>query len=174
MQYSIQDKVVIRVRQCNTVILRIGHILEIKSQDQYRIYLRLYWMYRPEDLPQGRQHYHGRDEMIATDHMAIADASNIVKHAFVAHWIEAKGEVQPQGLYWRQQFKTVMEALSVGLCHPVSTSRFPNSLVATPHRLYLPETSESRLPSRCLPKMPLSYALWLHRPGPSRQKHETS
>lgn len=56
----------------------VAYILEIRASDPDHVYVRIYWMYRPDDLPrgtndgmrviQGRQSYHGMDELIASNH----------------------------------------------------------------------------------------------------------
>lgn len=53
-------------------------ILEIRALDQKHVFARVFWMYWPEELPadtmdgrkriQGWQPYHGRDELIASNH----------------------------------------------------------------------------------------------------------
>ncbi|KAL6366257.1 hypothetical protein LRP88_00102 [Fusarium phalaenopsidis] len=56
----------------------IAYILEIRAIDENRVFARVYWMYWPDELPpgtlngkqsiQGRQPYHGRNELIASNH----------------------------------------------------------------------------------------------------------
>ncbi|KAF9769021.1 hypothetical protein IL306_013619, partial [Fusarium sp. DS 682] len=56
----------------------VARILEIRASDQHHVYARVYWMYWPDELPegtldgkktvQGRQPYHGADELIASNH----------------------------------------------------------------------------------------------------------
>ncbi|KAF5966793.1 hypothetical protein FCOIX_12317 [Fusarium coicis] len=57
----------------------VAYILEIRASDENHIYILVYWMYWPDDLPsgaridrkyvQGRQPYHGANELIATNHI---------------------------------------------------------------------------------------------------------
>ena len=56
----------------------VAKILEIRAADEHHVYARVFWMYDPEELPpntqhgeetiEGRQPYHGRDELIASNH----------------------------------------------------------------------------------------------------------
>jgi hypothetical protein len=56
----------------------VARILEIRASDEHHVYARVYWMYWPHELPQGthdgkktvqgRQPYHGMNELIASNH----------------------------------------------------------------------------------------------------------
>jgi hypothetical protein len=56
----------------------VARILEIRASDEHHVYARVYWMYSPDELPpgtidrmktvQGRQPYHGTNELIASNH----------------------------------------------------------------------------------------------------------
>ncbi len=56
----------------------VARILEIRAADEHHVYARVYWMYWPDELPsgtldgkktvQGRQPYHGQNELIASNH----------------------------------------------------------------------------------------------------------
>jgi hypothetical protein len=58
--------------------LWVAYILEIRAKDEHHVYARIYWMYSPDELPkgtfdgknlvQGRQPYHGQNELIASNH----------------------------------------------------------------------------------------------------------
>lgn len=109
--------VVVRVVQNGNVILRAGLILEIKCHDEARVYIRLYWFYEPELLPGGRQRFHGRRELMATNHMVIMDAANIVSKVDIKHWNEGLLRQElPDGFYWRQTFHIDTGILSVSPC----------------------------------------------------------
>jgi hypothetical protein len=72
---------------------------------QHHVYLRVCWLYRPEDLPGGRKPYHGLNELIASNDMAIIDATTVDGRANVIHWQEQKDEgevLNPLQLFWRQ------------------------------------------------------------------------
>lgn len=55
----------------------VARILEIRASDEHHVYARVYWMYWPDELPpgtqdgkkhvSGRQPYHGRNELIASN-----------------------------------------------------------------------------------------------------------
>jgi len=108
--------VVVRVVQSGNVILRAGVILEIKCHGPDRVYIRLYLFYEPEHLPEGRQNFHGRRELMATNHMVVMDAANIVRQANIKHWNERLGQTVPDGLYWRQTMDIPTGTLSVSPC----------------------------------------------------------
>jgi len=83
----------------------VAWILEIRGGNGEHIYVRVYWMYRPEDLPGGRQPYHGWNELVASNDMAIISAATIDGKADVKHWVEKPDEDQRlrlDELYWRQ------------------------------------------------------------------------
>lgn len=83
----------------------VAKILEIRARDEVNVFIRVYWMYRPEDLPGGRRQYHARNELIASNAMDIINAQTVNGKAFVLHWIEEddKSEIlDPARLFWRQ------------------------------------------------------------------------
>lgn len=59
----------------------VARILEIRASDEHHVYARVYWMYWPDELPpgsqegrrtiQGRQSYHGNNELIASNHSTL-------------------------------------------------------------------------------------------------------
>jgi hypothetical protein len=84
----------------------IGKVLEVRAGDAAHVYLRVYWLYRPEDLPGGRQPYHADSELIASNHMDIIEALSVVDKATVIHWDEDMDKPWPlkEQLFWRQTF----------------------------------------------------------------------
>ncbi|KAF2281295.1 uncharacterized protein EI97DRAFT_454500 [Westerdykella ornata] len=82
----------------------IGKVLEIRAGDASHVYVRIYWMYRPEDLPGGRKPYHGTNELIASNDMAVIEAQTIECSVDVYHWEDnANNNFDPEKeLYWRQ------------------------------------------------------------------------
>ncbi|RYP43096.1 hypothetical protein DL770_011850 [Monosporascus sp. CRB-9-2] len=92
----------------------VARILEIRASDEHHVYARVYWMYWPDELPagtqegrrtiQGRQSYHGQNELIASNHMDVINVVSVTAAATVNQWDETnEDEVQP-ALYWRQAF----------------------------------------------------------------------
>jgi hypothetical protein len=72
----------------------VARILEIRASDEHHVYARVYWMYWPDELPEGtldgkkyvrgRQPYHGNNELIASNHSEsppYTDASQLGKGA---------------------------------------------------------------------------------------------
>jgi hypothetical protein len=59
----------------------VARILEIRASDEHHVYARVYWMYWPDELPtgtqdgkrlvEGRQSYHGLNELIASNHSGL-------------------------------------------------------------------------------------------------------
>ena len=76
----------------------VAKILEVRASDPSHVFLCVYWLYRPEDLPGGCQPYHGASELIASNDMAIIDALTVEDEAQVIHWAEKAdhGEVLKQ------------------------------------------------------------------------------
>lgn len=92
-----------------------ARVLEIKGLDQAHVYLRVMWFYVPEDLPHGRQEYHGAEELIASNDMSIVDGSRVTGHADIPHWIEADEDEPPKhhSQFWRQTYDKITNKLSV-------------------------------------------------------------
>lgn len=83
----------------------LAKVLEVRAMDPAHVYLRVFWMYRPEDLPGGRRPYHGQNEVIASNDMQIIDATCVEAKASVRRWQEQddKNELlDGDELFWRQ------------------------------------------------------------------------
>ena len=122
----------------------VARILEIRASDEDHVYARVYWMYWPDELPhgthdgkemvQGRQPYHGRDELIASNHskwpwgrgtagarintdigaVDIIDVRAVSSRAQVNQWNEQKDDRDiHRELYWRKAFDVKSYELSV-------------------------------------------------------------
>lgn len=94
-----------------------ARILEIRALDAKNVYIRLYWLYTPDQLPSGRQPHHGKDELIATNHMEIIDAQRVLEPIAVVDLkqTEESWHTLDQGLYWRQTYHVLTKELSVSL-----------------------------------------------------------
>ncbi|EEU48417.1 uncharacterized protein NECHADRAFT_74541 [Fusarium vanettenii 77-13-4] len=92
----------------------VARILEIRAADEHHVYARVYWMYWPDELPsgtldgkktvQGRQPYHGQNELIASNHMDVINVVSVTQPATVNQWIESDDEEIQDALYWRQAY----------------------------------------------------------------------
>ncbi|KAI8628033.1 hypothetical protein F5Y19DRAFT_465372 [Xylariaceae sp. FL1651] len=92
----------------------VARILEIRASDEHHVYARVYWMYWPDELPpgtqegkksiQGRQSYHGQNELIASNHMDVINVVSVTAQATVNQWDETNEDEVQQALYWRQAF----------------------------------------------------------------------
>ncbi|KAK7205888.1 hypothetical protein BZA70DRAFT_277351 [Myxozyma melibiosi] len=84
----------------------VGRVLEIRATDPTRVYVRIFWMYWPNELPGGRRPYHGKRELVASCHQDVIDVMSISTRAPVVHWTESddpNGDVLGE-LYWRQLY----------------------------------------------------------------------
>ncbi|KAF8543399.1 hypothetical protein BDD12DRAFT_802016 [Trichophaea hybrida] len=90
----------------------VARVLEIRAEDEAHVYLRVYWMYWPEELPIGRQYYHGAKELVASNHMEIVDAMTVSGRANVKHWLELDEDENLPDLFWRQKFDYPTQSLT--------------------------------------------------------------
>jgi hypothetical protein len=97
-----------------------AHILQIKAIDSQHVYLRIYWVYRPEDLPGGRKPYHGENELIISNEMAIVDAMTANGKVTLIRWNDeddnetpSNGSTEEPEYYWRQSYDFHNKRLSV-------------------------------------------------------------
>ncbi|EGU73915.1 hypothetical protein FOXB_15574, partial [Fusarium oxysporum f. sp. conglutinans Fo5176] len=108
----------------------VARLLEIRASDEHHVYARVYWMYWPDELPaktvdgkkevQGRQPYHGVNELIASNH----------RLATVHQWIESDIKNIPKGLYWRQAFDCRnLQLSSVELIYECQEPANPDKIV---------------------------------------------
>lgn len=90
-------------------------MLEIRGFDEAHVYLRVMWFYIPEDLPRGREDYHGAEEFVASNDMSIVDGSCATGHADIPRWIESDDEPPKHASspYWRQTYDKITGTLSV-------------------------------------------------------------
>ncbi|KAI1820356.1 hypothetical protein F4861DRAFT_72759 [Xylaria intraflava] len=103
----------------------VARILEIRASDEHHVYARVYWMYSPDELPpgtqegtksiQGRQPYHGQNELIASNHMDVINVVSVTAQATVNQWDETNEDEVQQALYWRQGFEVRSMELSPAL-----------------------------------------------------------
>ena len=91
----------------------IARVLEVRASSPANVYIRVFWMYWPSELPGGAQHYHGKSELVASNHMEIIDATTISDKADVSHVLEKEDAPTVTGLYWRQKFDFTSKKLSV-------------------------------------------------------------
>ncbi|KIX02883.1 uncharacterized protein Z518_08826 [Rhinocladiella mackenziei CBS 650.93] len=84
--------------------LWVGLISEFRAENQEKVYVRVFWLYWPEELPMGRQSYHGKGELVLSNHVDIIEAQTIACHAEISHWDENddSNKTVLQERYWRQ------------------------------------------------------------------------
>ncbi|MCJ1380328.1 hypothetical protein MMC17_003431 [Xylographa soralifera] len=91
----------------------IARVLEVRASSPSAVYLRVYWMYWPTELPSGQEYYHGKSELVASNHMEIIDAMTVSGMAEVIHLVEQDDAPTATGLYWRQKFDFETRKLSL-------------------------------------------------------------
>ena len=99
----------------------IARVLEVRAHSAQHVYLRVFWIYKPADLPDGQQSYHGDQEMVVSNNMTVIDASSVVGGVDVRKWDEEKEELPPEGLWWRQKLDMTTRKLSVPIPLPLPT-----------------------------------------------------
>lgn len=82
----------------------VGKIADTRAESDKAVYLRIYWLYWPEELPMGRQPYHGDREVILSNAMDIVDAQTISGAADLVYWDEKDTNQGYQDRFWRQTF----------------------------------------------------------------------
>lgn len=87
----------------------VAQILEFRAYNNASIFARIFWIYRPDDLPTGRLPHHAAGEVFPSNHMDIIDASTIdgscssLNKVKEDDFIEMSGGYD--GLFWRQAVK---------------------------------------------------------------------
>lgn len=84
----------------------VGLISEFRAESPDKVYVKVYWLYWPDELPEGRQPYHGKRELVLSNHVDIIDASTIATHAEISFWDENDDSNKNvlQERYWRQTY----------------------------------------------------------------------
>ncbi|EXJ88251.1 hypothetical protein A1O1_05181 [Capronia coronata CBS 617.96] len=82
----------------------VGLIAEFRAESHAKVFARVFWFYWPEELPMGRQPYHGKHELILSNYTDIIEAHSIASHAEMSTWDENDDSNQLMLLerYWRQ------------------------------------------------------------------------
>ncbi|KAI9802212.1 MAG: hypothetical protein M1825_002933 [Sarcosagium campestre] len=143
----------------------VARVIEIRAKDQHHVYLRVYWMYWPEELPGGARYYHGKRELVASNHMDIIDAMTVCGKVDLQRLEEGDDDPPSHDLYWRQTFSLIDQKLSASLriapstlCHYVLTKSSPQDLTTycVCRKFHNPDTELIRCSNpHC--------TMWLHR-----------
>ena len=89
-------------------------VLEVRASDAQHVYLRVIYLYWPEELPMGRQDYHGKSEVIMSNYMEIMDAMTVACGVEdLKHWHEGDDDDDHGPLFFRQYFNFLTGKLSV-------------------------------------------------------------
>ena len=96
----------------------MARVLEVRASDQQHVYLRVFWLYWPDELPRGRLPYHGRNEVLMSNHMDIVDAMTVSGAADIGQWHEKDEDEDLPSLFFRQFYNvTQKNYLSVSAYH---------------------------------------------------------
>lgn len=88
--------------------------MEIRALDLLHIYLRIDWLYWPDELPGGRMPYHSKHELIPSNRMQIIDAMTVNGRLKIRRWNEESDDRSAANEYfWRQTFDLKHLKLSV-------------------------------------------------------------
>lgn len=90
-----------------------AQVLEVRASDAQHVYLRVFWLYWPDELPMGRQAYHGRSEVVMSNHMETVDAMTVACGAEIKHWLEEDDDDDLGPIFYRQYFDCITKTLSV-------------------------------------------------------------
>ncbi|OBT70155.1 hypothetical protein VE03_00514 [Pseudogymnoascus sp. 23342-1-I1] len=100
----------------------VAQILEIRATGPRHVYALVSWMYWPDQLVNAhvgaekpmslRRWYHGKHELVASNHLDIEEVTSMAGHAPVAQWLEEYDDKIQEGLYWRQTFHVITGSLS--------------------------------------------------------------
>ena len=84
----------------------VGKIQEARAENENKVFLRVFWLYWPEELPIGTQFYHGQQELVLSNHADVVDATTISGPAEISHWNETDEDDERalKALYWRQTY----------------------------------------------------------------------
>ncbi|TKA55265.1 hypothetical protein B0A49_07907 [Cryomyces minteri] len=81
-------------------------LLEVRARGPEHVFVRVYWLYRPEDIPGGRKPHHGRNELLPSDYMDVIDAQSINGKIRVKKWDEHNDDdvLEEDDFFWRQKY----------------------------------------------------------------------
>lgn len=84
----------------------VGRIADTRAESDKAVFLRVFWLYWPEELPMGRQPYHSERELILSNAMDIIDAQTISGAADLTAWDEKDLDLdlRTKDRFWRQTF----------------------------------------------------------------------
>lgn len=58
----------------------VAKILEIRASDEFHVYVRVFWMYSPDDLPRGRKHNHRSNELVGSNHSKLSQSRLMLRY----------------------------------------------------------------------------------------------
>jgi hypothetical protein len=96
--------------------LWVAFIVDIRAHNPWDVWVLVEWFYRPDELPGGREPYHGKREVIKSQVKGFISAHTIAGHAELSQWIETDDEQDAggiDGLFWRQILDDQTGKLSV-------------------------------------------------------------
>jgi BAH domain len=94
--------------------LWVGQVLEVKAANPSEVWLRVFWLYWPDELPKGRREYHGNQELIMSNHMEIVDAKAVTSMADISQWDEKDEDQNVGHRFWRQFYDVQLQGAKTG------------------------------------------------------------
>lgn len=92
-----------------------AHILEIRAhKPSGQVFIRVFYFYQSRQIPPSLRHnYHGRRELLASNSMAVVNATAVVNRTRVSHWHEEREPAPATASFWRQTYDVQTQTLSV-------------------------------------------------------------
>ncbi|RMZ66771.1 ebs-bah-phd domain-containing [Pyrenophora seminiperda CCB06] len=140
----------------------LAKVLEVRAGDASHVYLRVFWAYRPEDLPGGRQPHHGTCELIISNHMDIIEAVTVQASASLVYWDDDPDSLAlpADQLFYRQSFDVTKKTKPLSKLNPLCIDKQPCNpdelLVQCPH-------CSQWLHAKCLEKKAVQTAFAEHQ-----------
>lgn len=90
---------------------RIQQIRAVQAAKTDKVYLMIFYLYWPEELPGGRASYHGKREVVLSNHAELIEAQTVSDFADIQFWDEGdESVVPPRELYYRQTYNVAKAA----------------------------------------------------------------
>ncbi|KAG9188755.1 hypothetical protein G6011_07460 [Alternaria panax] len=129
-----------QIEECpNSIQHWLAKVLEIRAGDASHVYLRVFWAYRPEDVPGGRKPHHGGSELIVSNHMDIIEAVTVESSADVVYWNDDPDSMalQTDQLFFRQSYDITKKINRLSKLNTYCIDKQPSNpdelLVQCPH-----------------------------------------
>ena len=106
-------------------------VLEVRALDQEHVFLRVAWLNRPEDFENGRQDYHGANELIPTNRMDVIDAMSVNGRFEIVRWDDGDNMCLEFGCWWRRLAIRPLGINNANMQHGGVPKRSLDSIIAS-------------------------------------------